>query len=521
VSRRDLKTQLASAKMRADIAGEKLRAARIKASYDLLSGETKRTRSQPSIEYASEEAQLNQRGRLHGVARGRDLFRNMPAARALVTQLAVHVYGRMPKALVHSDNAAWGKAAAKWFNSTWAKRADGRGGLHLHECNRCSLAAVVREGDILQYFDRAGVIPGGQGRLWFWEADQIAPIKPGDWKQYAGRIASALGIEGKAQQADGLVLDQWGRVWGYVVGARYGAFDLAYRPDAPDKNEATILPATDARLLFSPWRINQRRGISEIVACGNTLIDADDLWRAGLFRARAQSYIALKVTKQDAAAIAAGRADYTDGTSSARIDVDSAALETTDHQYRNFEKLSRGAIEYVEPGEDINPVQMGGDSPEIADLVTQARVLSGHSIGLSRMFATGQADASYSAARAELNLSQPTVRLWQKWAERYQLDWQAERAIAWAVEQGELDPAPAGGFSVSWAGWQKFGALNPAQEAGATETELRIGAISWEDILGPDWQEKLESLGTQIQTARDAGFWPPTFPLQSSGVAQK
>jgi capsid protein len=137
------------------------------------------------------------------------------------------------------------------------------------------------------------------------------------------------------------------------------------------------------------------------------------------------------------------------------------------------------------------------------------------------MYSTGKADASYSAAMAEANLSDWTFQYWRKWAERYLLDWEFEQAVEWAMRTGAVPNKPMLDIigNVGWAGWPERGAINPSQEANAKKVRLSIGDLTYEDMIGPDAYDKLAAQGDLLKRLRDAGFFPEqhTFNSASGG----
>lgn len=506
-----LDNQLQAAEKRTRLAELRYRERVLKASYDAISENHRKGRQQPAIEMIGEDAHLRPWDRLKAIARGRDLYRNSSAVRGMFNQLLLNILGTHPKLMLHSGDEKWDATASRWFNSDFARNCDGRGERHLADLNASALLATWLCGDVLMLFDRTGIIPGADGRLVFFEADQMPSIDDGDWKAHKDVAATALGVPAdELLQSDGVIYSKWGRTLGYVVVSEYG------RP-VVKLEEATILPATEATLLYSCWRPNQRRGSADILPIANDMTDLHEIRQALLARMKAQSYLALKVKKRDSDMVSIGRTDSSDKGSSVTVD---DPTKSGHRNYANYEKLSRGAIEYLEPDEDVETLSLPGDIPDAEALASMVSVSAGFALGLTRLFAVGKADASYSASRAEGNLAEAHFAVAQKRTERYLLDWQASRAIAWAIDAGKLPAGPAGWESVlDWRGWPALKPLDPNQEANALRTRLAIGATDWSEILGPDWREKLTALGEQIQAGRTAGFFAEPFqPKPTTGA---
>jgi len=519
-------SELDKAIERGQIAEAKLHAIQLEQSYRAIEdGNNKRKRRAPSIEMSSEDEQINSgMGRLKSIAKSRDIRRNYGGAKGIETQLWLNTVGTCPKIIVHfavknqagetiADDAKideW----SNWFNSTFAKRCDARGNRHLGDQARMAISAMDREGDILVYFDAVDIAPGSAGKLWYWEADQLPEITANDFKRHLPEIRIRLGLDAKAPltQSGGVICDEWGRAVGYVAMKNHLKCGMTSAKFA----EVTILPERDCMLLFNPWRMNQKRGISDVIETANTWQDLERFSEALLQRSIVQSYLALKVKRKDSAIVARDRATDTENPDG----VPSVASEekSVGTSYKNFEKLSMNAIEYVDEDEDVEPMQLSGDLPNAESYIEYMQSQAGWAQGLSRMYATGKANGSYSASMGENNMTWLYFEWRQKFLERYFLDWVAEKAFRFALSKGFVTPARDSEWvdNYSWHGWPKRRAINPAQEAGARKTDLSIGAIDYEDLHGPFWSKKLANLGKQIRLSRDSGFFSTLFPINTA-----
>ena len=308
------------------------------------------------------------------------------------------------------------------------------------------------------------------------------------------------------------MLDEWGRTLGYIVTRAANA-----RGKATAKFEhVTILPADNCNLLYNPWRINQKRGVSETIEVANLYQDLERFSEAMIQRSIVQSYMALKVKKKDSVVQARDRADESDNG-----DVPDMTDDETTTRYKNFERLSMNAIEYVDEDEDIESMQLAGDLPDAQQWIDFFQGQAGWAQGLSAMYSTGKADASYSASMAENNMTWALFDWWQKWEERYYWDWIAERAFRWGSRTGRIPevPEPQWMDSYSWHGWPIKRAINPLQEANARKADLAIAAITYEDIWGPEWKKHLKKLGEQIRYSRDNGLFIDTFAAKPAAPA--
>jgi hypothetical protein len=508
---KSLQAQLETAQVKRDIARAELERLHITQTYRAIEeSHNRHKRKSPTIEFRGEDDDIGGLGRLKSVAKARDNRRNYAGAKAAELQLALNVIGTGPKCIVHGDDETRAAEWSEWFNGTFSKRCDGRGTRHLADQAKNVFSSVIREGDMLAFFDADGVIPDANGTLWYWEADQLPEIAQGDWRNGArAKVAELLGIPAKGvEQRHGLILDAWDRVQAYVVSRK-----AAERGKTVAKfNEVTILPAKNCTLLYNPWRINQKRGVSDAIETANLWQDLERFTESILQRALVQSFIAIKIKKKDAAV--QGRDAATSSENPDGVPSETSDEVTAGTRYKNFEKLSMNALEYLEPDEDAEAMQLAGDLPDAQGLITYMQGAAGWSQGLSRMYATGKADASYSASMAESNMTWAVFFWWQKWIERYFFDWVAEHAFRWAVKARKITPAPEAAWldNYSWHGWPQRLAINPAQEANARKTDLEIGAIDYTEFHGPGWKKHLALLGEQIKWSRDHGLFVLPFP---------
>lgn len=489
-----------------------------RAQYEAVSDapEVLRERRQPKLEFTGEDGLLPTYRRSKAIARGRDLRRNYGFAQALDYQFRYNVAGTGAKIHFHTENQQWNERAARWFNRAFAKNCDGRykpgvfGGRHLADQLNLALSAVQREGDVIVFFDAAGIVPNGAGKIWWYEADQLVEIS--DFDAHAADVAARLGIEGTPQQACGLIFDKWGRLHGFAVHGKHGAMNAKHA-------EVTILPVESAQLLSNPWRFGQDRGIAEQLCMFNDVQDLREFRRAVLLRQKTQAGPAVIIKKNDSGQQAAYRVTTTDKSDGSRRSVTDGAPSGSPRQYLNIEKWARNAAAYVEKDEDITALQLSGDSQEFAEFEAAVGISAGWSQGLSRLHSMGKADASYSAGMAEKGMDDLAFKWWQKWLERYALDWIAAKAIGWAIDTGRL-PAQRGWTEWSWTGWPESKGINPDREAKARRQNLDNFEKNYRDLLGPDWRAKLEARAEEedelrrlgLQRAESAGADDPEPP---------
>ena len=499
-----LTARLERQQQREAFAKSKLVEAQAMALFRSLETADDNLRKPPVLEWDTEDVMLPGWSRAQIIACTRNLYRKTSAARAQINVIRRHAYGTGPTLVLYPEADA---PAARWFNTEWSPHADARGILDLDRFNSALFTNWILDGDALIFFDAAGVIPGSEGKMWGWEADQLLTIHGGDWKESHNQIAEALEVPAglTLKQADGIIADEYGRVWGFAASHKRGGACVRYRPGDASANQCAIIRNGPARLLVSPWRLGQTRGEPDLATSADDHQYIQQIRAALLTSLNVQALIALFVKSENPAGKAEAR----------REDASTTTVPTGERManYRNFEKLSKGAIEYGHQGDDVHPLDMSkrNDVNAIA-LLESAQNAAGYGMGLARLYAQGKSDGSYSGSMAEENLSWPTILEWRKLFERVVLDFEAVSAIDWAVRKGHTtDPGEGWRTRIGWTKWPERQAINPGDAASARKTDLEIGKISWTDMHGPAAEQKLAELGRQILAGRDAGYFAPLF----------
>jgi capsid protein len=142
--------------------------------------------------------------------------------------------------------------------------------------------------------------------------------------------------------------------------------------------------------------------------------------------------------------------------------------------------------------------------------------------GLTGLFATGKADASYSAAMAEMILAQTQFRVEFQRLERNFLDWALANWSRRAQYRGEIpqDSALPEDWRRTCVKWQHPAerALNPIDEQHAIAQGLKNLTRNYHEILGPDWKRKLLEAAEEVKFTRDNGIPDPRMQTVNGGV---
>ena len=488
----------AKANLEATLAERKLSAL---AKYDVTDPNVKKKRRRPQVERGKEETIQTHHQRLQAVNIGRDIERNYTSGRAQIHQIKVNVVGEMAKAQFNTEDEDWNKKAGDFFNGDWAHNCDSCEDRHLSELGNLVIASVMREGNVVSLFDN---LLRDDGKLMFWEADQIVTVTQTEWANQKDHIDPLTGTDKKPYlQDNGVLRDKFGRVYGYCVTGKHGQQTVSLK-------DATILPRPAGKLLRLPWRFGQSLGIAPMLTAAAHLEDSYEMLAKELQSAKVQATFA-GVIKQDNAVMdfddptsTAGAGDLPEnqGKTEAEIEEEQAG-GGEEKNYDRLEALTGGAMEYMERGDSWEPLKTERPNVHMQEFVDHVLASSGASIGLAKAYALLSADKSYTAFRGDMVLSWRTITWLQKWIERHFFDWAARQAIAWAVATGKLDACtdPTWARRISWS-FPTMPQVDPLKEEQAIRLRLKNGRTTYKELLGPDWENKLMQLDKEVRLLR-------------------
>lgn len=463
-----------------------------KAKYEILKQNRKR-RHQP-IEYSGEtgiSGITNNWDMLRAVAEMRNLYRNYAAAKSFLIQFKLHVIGRGNRMFCTLDGEDdWNEFTQNWYNKIWAKNCDARDDRHLHDLNALILSSVLREHDCVAYFDQFGIAgEKSAGKIWTWESDQIMSLSKKDFDAHRTDIAQILQIKNADGliQSSGVISDEYGIVSGYIVSRKRGLPETNWK-------DATVLPRGPARLLKNTWRLNEHRGASEMLTAAAGLVDNYEILQAELQGAKGAGKWVAAIKTIDSHIKSIGRTDSSDADS--EIDITDADADDFKN-YTHLEKLFDGAIEYLDPGDELDLKANPRLGNQLEAFLNYQTIMAGASMGLPRFYSLMKADASFSATRAEMNLGDDLFGYWQKWLENYVLTWETENAIEFGMRTGTV------AAKTGWRGKYEYDhpkqtPIQEAQHANANKTFFETGEKTLRDEVGPEWREKLRQRDREI-----------------------
>jgi len=450
------------------------------------------------IETGPEESIFLPQGRLFLINQARELVRNSSYCRHIIRTMRNLVVGPTGGRLVMSTgDTAFDNDVSEYFNGEWARDCDSRKKMHFNRFLKLALAGAMRDGDRLTAFDDFFL---DTGKLWSWEADKISNLNDNDFK---ARFPSSW------KQIDGTVLDQYGRVKGWIVTPKQG------RTSVPIA-EATFIPASTGLYFGAPdeeEREDQYRSVSMFSPIVREIWCIYQMRGRELEAAKAAGSTAAVVKSSEAFKDAIAEASAGDDTSGDEelLEEGGSTPETPakmKKRYRNLEDFAT-YTEYLDPDDEIIFPDTKRPNMNVSSFYESVGIQAGTAFGLYSCFSTGKVSTSWTAFRGEIVLTWLNVAPIQKHLERTLCDPIGEKSIGRAlVTPGILktNAAPANWKrKMKWL-WPDPPEANPLDEANAKITKLKGGLLDFSELLGPNWREKIIKLGEQFQAMRDANL---------------
>lgn len=453
-------------------------AGKIVAQYESLRWNQGGRRRPPPETGADHLDNLPLRDRQVSIAEGRNLHRNDLTVGGIlrtVRTLAVGPQGGNP--VFNTVDATWNQAAQKAWRS-WAKKAcDYRGtGLTWSDSLGLGLISVLRDGDYLTCWDES-ILAGGC--LWY-EADQLAEIAAGDWA--ANAVAQGLSeldpVTGKPvplQQSCGVIRDRFGKVRGFVATAGYGQQCIPWAL-------ATVWRPEQARLTMDPYRFNQIRGNSSLIAMISAISDVRAMVLAEIQTAKRTAQEALAIKQKRPPLLGNGLTD--------------AGATPATQRYEELEEAYGGAVAYMGMDDDVKVISNDRPAPQVRQFAEWVAEVAGKSLGLFPVFSSGKI-TNPANARLEVLLTWSAFRVWQKMLERGPVDFVVPRVLDMLIRRGELPRCPVPLDQCYQVSWPAMPLLTPGEEIAAAVARIKAGGSDFETEFGPAWPEIVRKLATQ------------------------
>lgn len=505
--------------------GSRIRGATPQGRYDAVDIGASKKRRISYLELTDETGagsrQLPPWRRLMSVALIRDCVRNFSTAKSIMRQLRLNVIGSDFTVDINLDDKG-SKAAQKWFNTEWAPHASFRDDSHLMECWGLAFDSVTRDGDCGQLFDRDLL---QTGRLNYYESDQMCDVTP---------------LPAGYTSHDGVIRDMFGREVGYGVcklGRGMASVDIkdafVFKRDPVDDSQNNF------KLLRMPWRLNQGRGISDMLTCVADLLDAYEFRSKEMQSAKVAATFAGTIThaepeadftdpaydpeaqnalENEQRALAGSIEADKDGSHEAPQPGETVPLpqvvtkEDDSRNYQVLENLTGGAMEYMAEKDTFNLLDHNRPNVKSIEFVDHIIHSAGTAFGMADAYTRMKATSSYTAFRGDMIMTWVSFSYYQDIFEHHMFDWTAIRAIQFGLDNGLI--RDDGGKVVESLpyGWQKYlvwrhprmPEVDQEKKQNAITLAMKNGLLDLADELGPEWKEKIDRIAKQLDYARAA-----------------
>ena len=492
--------------------------------YEAVEAPTSKQRKPAFVELTGEDGILtaHKRGQLTDLSR--QAMRNGPERRAIDHQRRVNIVGTLGGKL--TCNFPGGEECARWFNSTWAPHAGFVNDTHFNNILKLVVQSIDTDGDCALVFDDGFITGGlGTGRVRAFETDEIASLDEKDFKALVGADHT---------QSQGVVFDSLGAFCGVVVStsqrgrqtftAKDGAaWYLSRDPFARDRSDNWIFCAARTRF-------NQGRGISPLVAAINTLTDIHEIAASETQSAKVNSQLVGQIISdaKDEVTTDSVPDAFTAAVDAANAEVAADGNKDSDGdeekvEFTLEEMEAIGAhFDEMPAGKRFELLDTKRPNPNMAAYLDWLVGTAASTLGMPRLYAMLRAEASYSAARAEMCLAWTTFEECQKELERTVCDWIGRQAIAWAVRTGELRVTlpPDWHRLLSWS-WPKPREIDETKTVAATREKLRLGLTTYRRELGPDYQAALREWSAEIKEFEALGIPHPALQTVAGAVIEQ
>jgi len=489
--------------------------------YEAVDAPTNRQRKPAFVELTGEDGILtaSKRGRLTDLSR--QAMRNGPERRSLNQQRRVNIVGTLGGKL--TCNFKGGDEVAKWFNSTWAPHAGFVDGIHFNNILKLVVQSIDTDGDCVLVFDDGFITGGaGTGRVRAFETDEIASLEKPEFEALVGKSYT---------QTQGVVFDDLGAFCGVIVStsqrgkntftAKDGAAWMLRRdPFARDWSENWIFCAARTRF-------NQARGISPLVAAINTLTDIHEIAASETQSAKINSQLVGQLVSDakdevdETSVPDAFKQVVNDAGAEADEEIQNGDADTVEFTLEEMEAIG-AHIDQMPSGRRLELLDTKRPNPNMAAYLDWLVGTAASTLGMPKLYAMLRAEASYSAARAEMCLAWTTFEECQKELERTVCDWIGRQAIAWGVRTGEIKVTLPDGWDklLSW-NWPKPREIDETKTVSATREKLRIGLTTYRKELGPDYQATLQEWAAEVKEFAELGIPHPALQTVAGAVIEQ
>lgn len=183
----------------------------------------------------------------------------------------------------------------------------------------------------------------------------------------------------------------------------------------------------------------------------------------------------------------------------------------------SFNKAVENSVVYeaLPEGYDAKQLQMNHPNSNVEAMVDWLANRCAATMGLSRIFATGNPDSTNW--RANQLFTYPTIREFQKEMEQI-CDFIFAKWVDWVLKKGIVTQYVAEDYMdyCDWE-WKGIDDLNPVEHQNGIRLALENNTLTYKELLGNDWKEKLEQTAYEHQWMAEHGITHPSEKMISGG----
>jgi capsid protein len=272
----------------------------------------------------------------------------------------------------------------------------------------------------------------------------------------------------------------------------------------------------------SNWR--EGRGVSQAASAIATIHQLEDLVQSELMASRRNSQIFCWLTqdKEPEEVIPTPFDSTTDPEDMTEEEIKRfVEEEAKEEKIVSFNRAKENSVVYeaLPEGFDAKQLQMTHPNNNVQTMVDWLANRCAASLGLSRLFATGNPEDTNW--RANQLFSWPTIQELQKSLEQI-CDWVFYRYSNWIVKKGISKPYLAEDFMdfVDWE-WRGIDDISPVEHENGIRLALENNTKTYKEILGNNWKEKLEQTAYEHKWMSEHGICPPSEKMISGGQTRQ
>ena len=499
-----------------------------RAKYNPVVGKDQSLRARLYAEHGGEEKAVSTDERNRLIALARDMARNGETMSALLRQFDFNVIGTVGGKASFSigEDFKGSSSILREAFAEWASACEFFDGDDFQQILRMSLRSKFTTGRAGLIFDDG--IARDSGKIILFEGDCVANIADGDfrslfpegWSQHQGIIKDELGVTrgcfvSFAQRGQDVfrLYDKSGKlaVWALTKDA-----DVDWR-DAP------------FTIFSHAWRINQTVAVPSVHASLGSMIDLEDVTKFEIQAAKknAQTIATLTSPAPENVGLSADSGldvnrTFVDEADEAET---AAAIEeaAADIPALELDHIEGANVIYdiLPPDAKMELLDTKHPNANMSEFVRWIAGRVGWANGVGSVYATGKADASYTAFRGEQVMSWPAFEQEQHLLESKICDWALRRWYNWALRHGKIPgdlKLPNGWMRlVDWK-WPSMREVNRVDTANADSLEMKNCTSSLREKLGADWKEQLLKLEEELAFCREHNIPHPALQTVSGQI---